>query len=134
VSDGDPSDDVLLELGRMTWAAMALEETAYLICRTITPRTFLADRPIGQRVDEALTACREEELRERARAWLLEALGALAGRNHVLHSTHIAFVSMPGTEPLLTAGETSRTSHARRRAPSSGGRSRHRSPSPGCNQ
>jgi hypothetical protein len=107
VSDDDPTDEVLLELGRMTWAAMALEETTYLICRTIKPGSYPADRPIGQRIDEALkalAACRDAALREQALVWLVEARAALEGRNRVLHSVHMIFVPMPGTEPLPTAG------------------------------
>src|SRR2546421_4229020 len=54
VPDPHPADDVLLELGRLVWAAMRLEEVVYTVCRSIQPRHGPSDdHPIGARIDEA---------------------------------------------------------------------------------
>lgn len=69
--DGEPLEDVLLELGRLTWAAMALEEVVYSVCRIVKPRHGpYDDHPIGARVDEAvkdLAGYDDEALQTRAR-------------------------------------------------------------------
>ena len=102
--DGDPDDDVMLELGRMTWAAMALEEAVYGVCRVVKPRHGpYDDHPIGARIDEAvmdLDAYDDAALQERTRQWLLAAKAALEARNSVLHSTHVVFWPLPGTTPV----------------------------------
>lgn len=102
--DGDPDGDVQLELGRMTWAAMALEEVVYSVCRAVKPRHGpYDDHPIGARIDEAvkdLDAYHDAALQERTRQWLLEAKAALEARNSVLHSTHVVFWPLPGTTPI----------------------------------
>jgi hypothetical protein len=101
--DGDPDDDVLLELGRLTWAAMTLEEVVYSVCRLVKPRHGpYDDHPIGARVDEAIKDLHDldPDLQDRTRTWLVEAKAALAARNSVLHSTHVVFVPLPGTTPI----------------------------------
>jgi hypothetical protein len=101
--DGDPDDGVLLELGRLTWAAMALEEVVYTVCRVVKPRHGpYDDHPIGARVAEGLRDLHDLDppLQGTVRAWLVEAKDSLAARNSVLHSTHVVFEPLPGTTPI----------------------------------
>ena len=108
----------MLELGRMTWAAMALEEAVYGVCRVVKPRHGpYDDHPIGARIDEAVTdldAYDDAALQERTRQWLLAAKAALEARNSVLHSTHVVFWPLPGTTPVP---ETTGQPPAQRRQP-----------------
>jgi hypothetical protein len=87
VSEALP-DDVLLELGKMTWAAINLEDVVYEVCRAVRPRGNLYDStPIGSRIDQAvkdLADRPDDELKANTRAWLVEAKGALIERNSVL--------------------------------------------------
>ena len=91
-----PSDAVLLELGRLLWAAMSLEEVVYTVCRSIQPRHGPSDdHPIGARIDEAGRDLRkrpDDELRATADRWLLTAKAALQERNSIVHSTWATFV------------------------------------------
>ena len=103
-----PSDDVLLELGRVVWAAVDLEYVAYWICRAVRPRSgWYDDIAIGTRIDEAigdLAQRPDDELHARAHDWLERAKDALAVRNTLLHAVPTAFVPTPGAEPLSIAG------------------------------
>lgn len=98
----DVGDDVLLELGRLVWAAIELENVVYYVCRSIKPRhEYDSDVPIGRRIDEALSdlaRCPADEMREFADQWLRAAKDALAERNAVLHSTPTIRV-VPGGPP-----------------------------------
>jgi hypothetical protein len=45
-----PSDEVLLELGRLVWAAIDLEGVVYSVCRSVKPRhSWYDDHPINDR-------------------------------------------------------------------------------------
>jgi hypothetical protein len=98
---------VLLELGRLIWAAINLEDVVYPVCRAVRPRHGpFDDFPISSRIDEALNDLRDErpedELRRRANAWLAEARLALEERNQVVHSTPATWVwisTSPDAEP-----------------------------------
>jgi hypothetical protein len=105
-SEDSPSDEVLLELGRLVWAARTLEEDTYTVCRAVEPRGGpFDDDPVGRRIREALTDLKKrpnDELRATADKWLREARDALEERNGVVHSTHLVWVwAAPGepTEP-----------------------------------
>jgi len=103
----DLPEAVLAELGRLTLAAVRLEETTYLVCRSIKPRHGpWDDCPIGSHVDEAvsdLATCPKDDMRDRAEAWLKEAEEALASRNAVLHASFVTYVPLPGTTPIPDA-------------------------------
>lgn len=110
----DPPDAALLELGRLIWAAICLEDVVYTICREIKPRHGpWDDQPIGSRIDEALSDLTEyapNEMREAATAWLREAKGALERRNSILHAVPVKFVSLPGA-PSLPEDKTDWLTH-----------------------
>ncbi len=105
-----PPDDVLLELGRLTWAAINLEDVVYAVCHYIEPTDDFREIPAGTRINqarEALQAQPDKTLRTKAEAWLKAAADALAERHAVLHSEPMTFVPLsdnvtPGNlDPLL---------------------------------
>ena len=99
-----PSEDVLLELGRLTWAAINLEDVVYTVCQCIKPTGDYLDTPAGARIKQAreeLHAQTDEALRSKADAWLGAAAEALADRHAVLHSEPVTFVHLSeGTTPV----------------------------------
>jgi hypothetical protein len=104
----DPPDEALLELGRLTWAAILLEDVVYEVCRAIKPRHGPSDDvPIGTQINEALTdlgECPPDQMRSTATAWLREAKDALDLRNATLHAVPVTFIPMSGTTPLFEDG------------------------------
>jgi hypothetical protein len=106
--DAPPADGVLLELGRLVWAAINLEDVVYPICRSVQPRHGpFDDAPIGARIDEALKDLQnrpDDELRRRSDAWLVEAKAALAERNHVIHGTLSILIDVFENGPPVEAG------------------------------
>lgn len=90
-----PTDAVLLELGRLVWAAMNLEDVVYPLCQSVRPRHGHFEPLLaGPRIKEALEDLGERsanELRERAAEWLVEARDALEERNAVFHGTPETF-------------------------------------------
>jgi hypothetical protein len=98
---------VLAEVGRLALSAIALEDVAYSVCRSVKPRHGpFDDFPIGARIDEALDdlarECPEGLHRTRAEAWLAEAKAALGERNAVFHSVPVAgFGSAADVAPML---------------------------------
>jgi hypothetical protein len=103
-----PADDVLLELGRLVWAALNLEDVVYAVCRTITPRGPFDDAPISGRIADALKTLRArpaDTLRDQADTWLEAATTALEARNAVLHSTPGTFYPVPPAEPMPDAAD-----------------------------
>jgi hypothetical protein len=97
-----PTDAVLLELGRLVWAAINLEDVVYPLCRSVRPRHGpFDDIPAGTRIKEALEDLQERSpdgLRDRAGAWLREAKDALEERNAILHGTPEIFMRVDGSE------------------------------------
>jgi hypothetical protein len=104
-------DDVLLELGRLVWAAVNLEDVVSSVCRCIQPRHGpYDDCLISQRIDEArkdLEVRPVDELRTKTDAWLVTARAALSERNSILHAIPVTFMPLapditPGSlEPML---------------------------------
>jgi len=99
----DPDDDVLLELGRMTYRTMSLEPIAHAVCRAVKKYDGKKEGgPIGPRIKRALTDAEDlsdEDLRTRTTAWLVRASAALARRNTVLHGqpgSVVRFERRPG--------------------------------------
>ena len=104
--DGTLPDDVLLELGRLTWAAIKLEDVVYEVCKAVQPRGSVVydDTPIGTRIDQALSdlgSRPEDDLRRATHAWLTAAKTSLVERNSVLHSVPVTFEPL---SPDITPG------------------------------
>jgi hypothetical protein len=104
-------DEVLLELGRLIWAVINLEDVVYEVCWGIEPRGGpFDDIPIGKRIDMARNDLKSrpvDALRAKADAWLVQAKDALMARNGVMHAVPVTFMPMaphitPGSmEPML---------------------------------
>ena len=99
---GDPytaeplPDDILLELGRLVWAAINLEDVTYPLCRSVQPRFGPFDDVfISRRIDQARKDLKRrpaDDLRKLADAWLVEAKAALEERNGVMHSVPTVYL------------------------------------------
>src|SRR5665647_106216 len=84
-------DAVLIELGRLTWSAIHLEDLTDSLCHVVVHTNRRGDRtPIGRKIKDAL-----EELSrwedggsdvDRIRGWLATSQLALEKRNALLHS------------------------------------------------
>ena len=99
MQDGDQlSDEVLLEIGRLMWAAIKLESVVYPVCRSIKPRRGgSVEIPIGQQIHLArqdLKAFPRDDLRVRADAWLIRARDALKERTTVMHAAPETFAPL----------------------------------------
>ena len=102
-----PSDEVLLELGRLVWAAINLEDVVFAVCRAVNPRGGpYDDTPIGTRIRQArndLEARPDPGQRAEVDAWLVAAEEALRERNAVVHGTPVTFVALsPTIQPGIT--------------------------------
>ena len=98
-------DDTLKEVGRLTLAAVELEDLAYAVCRYVrSPRNHLRPPPIGDAIADARKAAAEEfsdvDARGALDEWLARAAEALTQRNEVLHAVPVTFVTVPGTTPV----------------------------------
>jgi hypothetical protein len=88
--------DVLTELGRVTWAAIVLDDSAKWLCSSIQPVHPRTDRrPMSERISDALGALKDwpdSPGRDQARAWLIRARQALETRKGLLHATPLVWV------------------------------------------
>lgn len=86
----EPDDAVLLELGRLTWAAINLEDIVPQMRRALGPEPDrLARAPAADWIKDALKVLSgwpESAIREIACRWFNAAQEALEQRNSVLHS------------------------------------------------
>jgi hypothetical protein len=93
-----PSDDVLVELGRLTWTAICLEDVTEPICWKLDPSSTREDkRPVGARLDAALVALkklRSSDQQTRAIEWIMEAKAALEARHAIFHGIPGTFVPL----------------------------------------
>ncbi len=111
-----PSDelpiDVLTELGRVTWAAIKLEDYIEGICSTIDPHNPRDDRrQIGAKIKDAkrvLANWTEPAIQDETTAWLERARLAIERRNAVLHATPMVWVRPGGISEELFLGEMPR--------------------------
>jgi hypothetical protein len=100
-----PSDEVLLELGKLAWAATNLEDAVYIVCQCIDPVDNNRDVPVGIRIKQAresLQAQPDEALRARADAWLESASRAFTVRQAVLLSVPVTVMPLG---PSITSGD-----------------------------
>jgi len=105
-----PSDEVLLELGKFTYAAAEIEAVVYWVCRLIKSRGDAeGQKSTGERIKWALADTAEMSDRELARrcvAWLNRAQRALDGRHSVIHAEHMVRHNVdPLTNEVIEAGD-----------------------------
>jgi hypothetical protein len=93
----EPDDAVLLELGRLTWAAINLEDVLGTMRRALGPVPGRLDRAppsdLIKNALEVLSAWPESETRATACKWFRAAKEALDERNIVLHSVPVVLMS-----------------------------------------
>lgn len=103
--------DVLTELGRLTLAAVYLEDYARALIWRLVPNAMgaLDTAPIGTRIDDAVRVASELDdviLAAQIKAWLTEVKAALGQRNTILHSTPVTYTKVPGVTVVEgTTGE-----------------------------
>ena len=103
--------DVLTELGRLTLAAVYLEDYARALIWRLVPKAMgaLDTAPIGTRIDDAVRVASELDdviLAAQITAWLTEVKAALGQRNTILHSTPVTYITEPGVTVVEgTTGE-----------------------------
>ena len=94
----EPDDAVLLELGRLTWAAINLEDVVPTIRRALGPAPKrLAREPVSVWIKDALKVLSgwpESEVRRTASRWFNVAREALEDRNRVLHSVPVTLITI----------------------------------------
>lgn len=105
--------DVLSELGRVTWAAIKLEDYTEGLCSLIEPKNPRIDkRQVSQKIKDAkrvLMGWPNSTVRCDAMAWLERASHAIEKRNAALHATPLVQLSRPpATEKRLLLGEMPR--------------------------
>jgi len=101
--DADPTDDVLLELGRMTYRAIYLESIIDMLCRWIIgPGGQVDKRPKSEQIAEAQSIIKERPdipNRDGLATWLAEASRAVDRRNAVLHAEIVVAWGPQGPVP-----------------------------------
>src|SRR5262249_5998176 len=104
--------EVLTELGRVTWAAIKLEDYAESMCSFIEPANPRTDRrQVGQKIKDAqkvLTSKAPSVTRDEAMAWLKRARQALDQRNAALHATPLVSLVRRGEQQRFALGEMPR--------------------------
>jgi hypothetical protein len=105
--------DVLTELGRVTWAAIKLEDYTEGLCSLIDPTNPRTDkRQVSQKIKDAkrvLQGWPSSSVRDDAMAWLERASHAIEKRNAALHATPVVQLGRPpATEQRLFLGEMPR--------------------------
>jgi hypothetical protein len=96
--------DVLAELGRVTWAAIKLEDYAEDVCSHIQPANPRTDqRRLSQKIGDAkkvLANRAPSATRDEALAWLERARQAMERRNAALHATPVVWWDGRGEQRL----------------------------------
>jgi hypothetical protein len=89
----EPDEAVLLELGRLTWAAINLEDVIPMVRRAIGPEPKRLERAqVSDWVNDALKTLSgwpASEIRDTASRWFGAVREALERRNSVLHSVPV---------------------------------------------
>lgn len=105
-------DNVLIELGRLTWAAILLEDLTDSLCSCIHYANPREDRrSIGQKIKGArrdLRTWRETLDVEHIDSWLLRAAQALERRNALLHAVPMVVFDPEGRSIGHALGEMPR--------------------------
>jgi hypothetical protein len=89
-------EEVLTELGRVTWAAIKLEDYTESLCSFIDPANPRTDkRMVSRKIKDAkkvLTGWPISQVRDDAMAWLERASQAIEERNAALHATPVVWI------------------------------------------
>jgi hypothetical protein len=105
----EPDDAVLLELGRLTWAAINLEDIIPEVRRAIGPVPApLIRAPAAEWVKDALRVLAgwpKSEIQQTADRWFRTALAALEERNNILHSVPVTMVAISNDGTVTTHGQ-----------------------------
>ena len=84
-----PDDVVLLELGRLVYAAIELERATYMLCRAVKPWSVAKpEPPVSQIVASSVSILRGKpdcDIRTTTESWLDRSLSALQERHSVVH-------------------------------------------------
>jgi len=108
--------EVFTELGRVTWAAIRLEDYTESVCQCVDPHNPRTDhRQIGRKVKEATATLHTwppSRPRDDALAWLARATAALDRRNAILHATPVVLLGAPGSQPTQMLGAMPRKGSA----------------------
>ena len=106
------SVDVFTELGRVTWAAIKLEDYVEGLCSHIDPANPRTDkRQVSTKIRDAqrvLAAETRSATRDEAAEWLEHARQAIEQRNAALHATPIVWVGSERAEDRLGLAEMPR--------------------------
>jgi hypothetical protein len=104
--------DVITELGRVTWAAIRLEDYVESLRSHIDPANPRTDkRQVSKKIRDAqrvLAARARSATRDEAAKWLEHARQAIKRRNAALHATPIVWVGRERAEDRLGLGEMPR--------------------------
>jgi hypothetical protein len=110
--------DVLTELGRVTWAAIILENHTADTCLVIDPADPSTDRrQIGQKIKDAkgvLNSWPASSARDDAKAWLERARLALDRRNAALHASPLGYLKAGRLDLVLGEKPRRGTPHVER--------------------
>jgi hypothetical protein len=105
---GQPDEAALLELGRMTWAAINLEDVVHGMGDSLgLDSAELARGPVSAcitRLLDVLGSCPESEIREYASRWFIGARQALQARNSVLHAVPGVWVTIDSDHTVTQHG------------------------------
>ena len=109
------SVDVFTELGRVTWAAIKLEDYVEGLCSHIDPANPRTDkRQVSTKIRDAqrvLAARTRSATRDEAAEWLEHARQAIERRNAAMHATLIVWIGRKRAEDRLGLGEMPRKGH-----------------------
>lgn len=107
----DLGDEVFAELGRVTWAAVHLEDFTTTMCAFIRPTDPRTDRRIlGQKIKDAqqvLDTWPTTPARDNTKVWLERARNAIDKRNASLHAAPLTWFA-PDGRPRHALGDTPR--------------------------
>ena len=107
--------DVFTELGRVTWAAIMLEDSIKWLCSLIWPHDPRTSPTIGKMLGNArseLSRWPSSPARKDALGWLDHADKAIEARNAILHATPLTLADSeaPEESPRQFLGEMPRRS------------------------
>jgi hypothetical protein len=93
-------DEILIELGRLAWTAMNLEEATGMVCWSLRGAADNELAPISQRVNDAIKVLRgrpQSDARDHVIAWLEDSRDVLEEqRNQIMHARPLTMIGPAG--------------------------------------